>query len=190
MTHTQDLLPCPFCGSTNIGDEHIVTYSTDSSYDVFGCNVCGARFEDGTPEEWNRRVPAPAVPDDVAGNLADYDAGLLNDFGGGDVDWWQDYLRAEIGRANDFWRVQAEAQAAELARLTRINSELVSSHNALNLDGARLEDRLATAEENNRNLRAALERCLNFIDNTECELGMTMECGDIARAALTQPTGD
>ena len=36
----------------------------------------------------------------------DYDAGLLNDFGGGNVDWWQDYLRAEIGRANDFWRDQ------------------------------------------------------------------------------------
>jgi len=35
---------------------------------------------------------------------SDYDAGLLNDFGGGDVGWWQDYLRAEIGRANDYWR--------------------------------------------------------------------------------------
>lgn len=37
---------------------------------------------------------------------SDYDAGLLNDFGGGDVGWWQDYLRAEIGRANDYWREQ------------------------------------------------------------------------------------
>jgi hypothetical protein len=35
---------------------------------------------------------------------SDYDAGLLNDFGGGDVGWWQDYLRAEIERANDYWR--------------------------------------------------------------------------------------
>lgn len=39
-------------------------------------------------------------------DLADYDAVLLNDWGGGNVDWWQDYLRAEIGRANDFWRSQ------------------------------------------------------------------------------------
>lgn len=31
-----------------------------------------------------------------------YDAGLLNDFGGGNVDWWQDYIRAEVERANDF----------------------------------------------------------------------------------------
>lgn len=34
----------------------------------------------------------------------DYDPGLLNDFGGGDVGWWQDYIRAEIGRCNDYWR--------------------------------------------------------------------------------------
>lgn len=35
-----------------------------------------------------------------------YDAGPLNDFGGGNVAWWQDYLRAEIGRANDHWSNQ------------------------------------------------------------------------------------
>jgi hypothetical protein len=42
----------------------------------------------------------------------DYDAGLLNDFGGGNVDWWQDYLRAEIARANEHWRAQYDDQAA------------------------------------------------------------------------------
>lgn len=41
-------------------------------------------------------------------DLKDYDPGLLNDFGGGNVDWWQDYLRAEINRCNAFWREQAE----------------------------------------------------------------------------------
>lgn len=34
----------------------------------------------------------------------DYDPGLLSDFGGGDVNWWQDYLRAEIARANEHWQ--------------------------------------------------------------------------------------
>lgn len=33
-------------------------------------------------------------------------------------------------------------------------------------------------------LREALRRCLNFIENTEGELGITLESGDIARAAL------
>jgi len=41
--------------------------------------------------------------------LPDYDTGLLNDHGGGNVEWWQDYLRAEIDRANDHWREQAAA---------------------------------------------------------------------------------
>ena len=35
-----------------------------------------------------------------------YDAGLLGDGGGGDVDWWQDYIRAELGRAHEFYADQ------------------------------------------------------------------------------------
>ena len=42
----------------------------------------------------------------AARDFSDYDAGLLNDFGGGNVEWWQDYLRAEIERANEWWRSQ------------------------------------------------------------------------------------
>lgn len=34
----------------------------------------------------------------------DYDPGLLNDYGGGNVQWWQDYIRAEINRCNEYWR--------------------------------------------------------------------------------------
>lgn len=32
-----------------------------------------------------------------------YDAGYLNDFGGGNIEWWQDYIRAELGRSHDFY---------------------------------------------------------------------------------------
>ena len=32
-----------------------------------------------------------------------YDAGILNDWGGGNVEWWQDYIRCELGRAHDFY---------------------------------------------------------------------------------------
>jgi chromosome segregation ATPase len=45
----------------------------------------------------------------AARTLPDYDAGLLNDFGGGDAGWWQDYIRAEIGRANEYWRAALAA---------------------------------------------------------------------------------
>jgi hypothetical protein len=42
----------------------------------------------------------------------DYDCGLLNDYGGGNVDWWWDYIRAEVGRANEHWREALPAAQA------------------------------------------------------------------------------
>jgi len=53
----------------------------------------------------------------------EYDAGLLSDDGGGDVEWWQDYLRAEIGRANDFHADLYEQLEAENARLKTVLDE-------------------------------------------------------------------
>jgi len=32
-----------------------------------------------------------------------YDSGLINDFGGGDKEWWQNYIRSEIQQSNDYW---------------------------------------------------------------------------------------
>lgn len=65
---------------------------------------------------------------DRAAGTPDYDMGLLNDFGGGDVDWWFDYLRAEIARANDYWRdihLAAEAREAKLrARIAELEAAL------------------------------------------------------------------
>ena len=46
-----------------------------------------------------------------------YDAGLLSDYGGGNVEWWQDYLRAEIERCNDHWEADYAALEAERDRL-------------------------------------------------------------------------
>lgn len=56
----KELLPCPFCGGTNIGEDYVETYSLDSSYFIFGCYDCGARFEEGTEKEWNHRVTLPS----------------------------------------------------------------------------------------------------------------------------------
>ena len=46
-----------------------------------------------------------------AATLARYDAGLLNDYGGGNVEWWWDYLRAELERAHDFYAAQTSPPA-------------------------------------------------------------------------------
>ena len=35
-------------------------------------------------------------------------AGLLNDYGGGKIEWWQDYIRAELARAHEFYQSQCE----------------------------------------------------------------------------------
>lgn len=41
--------------------------------------------------------------------LEEYDAGLLGDYGGGNVEWWQDYIRAELGRAHEYYQSQISA---------------------------------------------------------------------------------
>jgi hypothetical protein len=46
----------------------------------------------------------------LVADFPDYDAEMLNDYGGGDVSWWQDYLRAEIQRANEHWRAALAAR--------------------------------------------------------------------------------
>lgn len=54
-TGTESLLPCPFCGSSNIHDL--------KNFDWVACQDCGAQIEDGEPsarEIWNRRAPQPA----------------------------------------------------------------------------------------------------------------------------------
>ena len=53
------------------------------------------------------KAPAARQPSD-AFQLETYDAGLLNDYGGGKVEWWQDYLRAELARAHEFYQSQCE----------------------------------------------------------------------------------
>lgn len=44
-----------------------------------------------------------------------YNAGLLNDFGGGDVQWWHTYIRTELARAHDFY-VDQFTEIKELER--------------------------------------------------------------------------
>ena len=75
-----------------------------------------AVFQDGPGDvllaEWlglaiKRKVAeAQRVPDA-------YDAGLLSDYGGGNIEWWQDYIRAELERAHEHYVVQALAAAPQ-----------------------------------------------------------------------------
>lgn len=53
----------------------------------------------------------------MSGKLDTYDSGLLNDWGGGNVGWWQDYIRVELGRAHEFYAAQIEAAEARERKL-------------------------------------------------------------------------
>ena len=47
------------------------------------------------------------IPNNHQVQLEPYDAGLLGNGGGGNVEWWHDYIRAELDRAHDFYQDQA-----------------------------------------------------------------------------------
>jgi hypothetical protein len=45
-------------------------------------------------------------PQQAPMSLEEYDAGLLSDYGGGNIEWWQDYIRSELSRAYDYYQSQ------------------------------------------------------------------------------------
>lgn len=47
--------------------------------------------------------------------LDPYDAGYLNDFGGGNVGWWHDYIRSELDRAHDHYASQVTIPSDRVA---------------------------------------------------------------------------
>lgn len=55
-------------------------------------------------------APVPAMPIQDDKELEEYDYGNLNDFGGGNVSWWQDYIRSELGRAYEFYQAQIQSE--------------------------------------------------------------------------------
>ena len=58
-----------------------------------------------------------STTDELIEELDCYDAGLINDFGGGNVGWWQDYIRAELERAHDHYADQHDALIARIREL-------------------------------------------------------------------------
>lgn len=82
--------PCPECDGTG---------TVAGSQAHFPCPLC-------TSPQAAQPQPQPVQQLE----LTEYDAGLLNDFGGGNVEWWQDYIRAELGRAFEHYQSQVPAQ--------------------------------------------------------------------------------
>lgn len=60
-------------------------------------------------DRFRRSAVSAERPGDAILSLATYNAGLLSDHGGGNVSWWQDYIRAELAYAHDFYQAQVDA---------------------------------------------------------------------------------
>ena len=96
----------------------------------------------------NTDTPLKADCPSATCSPSDYDAGLLNDFGGGDVGWWQDYLRAEIGRANDYWREQyADMHDAMVIGTRLIDRDLSNARSVIEAIEERYIDGCDTYED-------------------------------------------
>ena len=66
------------------------------------CHTWGPRHYNCLLAKFEALAAAPE-PLRVAETVSAYDAGLLSDYGGGNVEWWQDYIRAELDRAHEYY---------------------------------------------------------------------------------------
>lgn len=98
-----------------VGVDDLLQYATfiePEEWDLAGFSTyasieLGRRKPRSKASKQAKRPPAQAV--DLGLQLDRYDAGLLGNGGGGDVNWWQDYIRAELDRAHEFYQDQADA---------------------------------------------------------------------------------
>lgn len=65
------------------------------------CSKCNALHDTCALCAGELRVP----------HLDRYDAGLLASYGGGNVEWWQAYLRSELELAYEFYNSQLDTQS-------------------------------------------------------------------------------
>lgn len=140
MTEREALKPCPFCG----GKVGVSTgqWGEEGTRDWLECRGCGAQqqpYDDNDPDGWakmiaawnQRATPAPVAAGEgmvhCANNLPAFDAGLLGDGGGGDVSWWQDYIRSLLEQADQHYRehvAAAQSPVSEGAEIERLRSAL------------------------------------------------------------------
>ena len=117
----ESLKPCPFCGSHNLRSEGLVNdVRRVSCQDCFSigpaenaANV-SATWQDRVSSSKLQQALADALRENatlkldaqtVAGEQVEaYDPGLLNGFGGGDVEWWHNYIRSLLVRADHYYR--------------------------------------------------------------------------------------
>jgi len=95
------------------------SHALDKALEAFSSRVP----YDGEPSP--EPVPATNQAGEVEG-LDAYDAGLLGDGGGGDVDWWQNYIRDELERAHEFYSDQVAGLTAPVTTMPEATVSIVA----------------------------------------------------------------
>lgn len=70
------------------------------------CDDCGERHTPGNPTECieQLRDQMSGLREALETIATINNANTLNDYGGGNVAWWHDYIRAEVGRLEEIAR--------------------------------------------------------------------------------------
>ncbi len=127
----------------------------------------------------------PAPTPEGSAEIGAYDAGLLNDYGGGNVAWWQDYIRAELERSHDHYIAEVRRLRAELAKFRSFNNYEKTAHDLEKAEAAlaqakkQLIDRMANAWPTMQEL---INKKDADITQSRADLeAMTAECQEQAR---------
>ena len=109
---------------------------------------------------------------EVGNEIDDYDCGILNDYGGGDVARWQDYIRCEIAACNDHWK-QAIKRGGEwgdpeyaVLRIDKLEEGVIKKDKEPEMRNG-IMNRQKTALENQRK---ETERLIEIIKNRERQI--------------------
>lgn len=70
----------------------------------------------------------------------EYDSGLLNNFGGGNFEWWWDYIRSEVGRANERGKSQYEFLLSHIKKLQQDIDREITYKEALEQAEVKIEE--------------------------------------------------
>lgn len=83
------------------------------SYDAMrnvGCKYCACTTFSEDPESNNCVKKKPKVlVDGAILEETDYNPGLLNDYGKGNIEWWFEYIRSVTDDCNRYWRELIES---------------------------------------------------------------------------------
>ena len=87
------------CKCTHQYHRHFDSYD---DMDPCGCRYCPCDIFVEDPDSngcIKKKTVEPTILEET-----DYDPGYLNDYGGGDAEWWRNYIRSLINDCNAYWR--------------------------------------------------------------------------------------